>query len=141
MQHEKMIQKYNYKTNIQTRTFDRYNDVNSIHYSGIHDYIKFIKHGYGKITDHCTREIRLKRLSRENAVQLINKYNNKEIDDLNLFLNWIKISKKDFFEIVNKFRNKNFWYKKNGKWFTRNLIYQDKNKKIKCVSLLSILYL
>ena len=112
MQHEKMIQKYNYKTNIQTRTFDRYNDVNSIHYSGIHDYIKFIKHGYGKITDHCTREIRLKRLSRENAVQLINKYNNKEIDDLNLFLNWIKISKKDFFEIVNKFRNKNFWYKK-----------------------------
>ena len=50
-----MIIKYNYKTKKQKRTFDNYNDVNSIHYSGLHDYIKFVKHGYSKITDHCSR--------------------------------------------------------------------------------------
>ena len=125
-QHEKMIAKYDYKTKKQNRTFDNYNDVNSIHYSGLHDYIKFIKHGYSKITDHCTREIRLKRLKRSDAIKLIEKYNNVKLKDLDLFSKWINISKKDLLKTIGQFRNKIFWYKKNNKWINKNLIFKLK---------------
>jgi N-acetyl sugar amidotransferase len=67
-QHEAMIQKYGYETMQQQRTFDTYNDVDSFHYSGIHDEIKTIKHGYGKVSDHASREIRLKRMTRNENV-------------------------------------------------------------------------
>ncbi len=127
-QHEKMIAKYDYKTKNQNRTFDNYNDVNSIHYSGLHDYIKFIKHGYSKITDHCTREIRLKRLKRSDAIKLIEKYNNVKFKDLDLFSKWINISKKDLLKTIDQFRNKIFWYKKNNKWINKNLIFQIEKK-------------
>ncbi len=128
-QHEKMIDKYDYKTKKQKRTFDKYNDVNSIHYSGLHDYIKFIKYGYSKITDHCSREIRLKRLKRIDAIKLIKKYNKVSIQDLDLFSKWINISKKELLFTIDKFRNKNFWYKKKDEWFNKNLIFQIENDK------------
>ena len=53
-----------------------YNDVDCYHYSGVHDYIKLMKCGYGKVTDHVSREIRLKRLTRSQGIALITKYFN-----------------------------------------------------------------
>lgn len=129
IQHEKMIDKYDYKTKKQKRTFDKYNDVNSIHYSGLHDYIKFIKYGYSKISDHCSREIRLKRLKRSDAIKLIKKYNKVCIQDIDLFSKWINISKKELLFTIDKFRNKNFWYKKKNEWLNKNLIFQIENDK------------
>ena len=62
-----MIDKYNYET-LNSKELDIYNDVDCIHYSGLHDYIKFLKFGYSKIHDHCSREIRLKRLTRNRFI-------------------------------------------------------------------------
>ena len=58
-QHKKM-KKYKYASIKQGRTFDDFNDIDCNHYNGLHDYIKFLKHGYSKVFDHCAREIRLK---------------------------------------------------------------------------------
>ena len=66
------------------RTFDTYNDVDSFHYSGIHDEIKMIKHGYGKVSDHVAREIRLKRMTYEEGVDKVNSYKSKKPKDLKL---------------------------------------------------------
>jgi hypothetical protein len=85
-QHEKMIELYGYETCEQTRTFDTYNDVDCWNYSDVHDFIKFLKHGYGKVTDHATREIRLKRITREQGLKLVEKYICKEPRNLELFL-------------------------------------------------------
>ena len=65
-----MISKYGYETAAQTRTFDTYNDVDCWNYSDVHDYIKFIKHGYGKVLDHACREIRLRRMTRKQGIEL-----------------------------------------------------------------------
>jgi N-acetyl sugar amidotransferase len=54
-QHELMIKKYNYQTDFQNRTFDSYNDIDCWNYSDLHDYIKFLKFGYGKVVDHACR--------------------------------------------------------------------------------------
>ncbi len=108
-QHERMISKHNYETANQNRTFDTYNDVDCWNYSDIHDYIKFIKHGYSKVFDHSTREIRLRRMSREEGIKLVEKYLHKPILNLNHFLEWIGMTENAFWYIVDQHRNKNIW--------------------------------
>ena len=116
-QHENMIELYGYETALQERTFDTYNDVDSFHYSGTHDYTKFLKYGYGKVTDHACREIRLKRLTREEGIDLVGKYQFKEPNDLPIFLDWIGMEEREFFACIDKKRDLNIWGKDdNGNW-------------------------
>lgn len=119
-QHEKMIQKYGYETTCQTRTFDTYNDVDCFHYSDLHDYIKYIKQGYGKVVDHAVRELRLKRLTHDEGLKLIEKYINKEPASLNQFLDWIEITRNGFEFLINQHRNHSFWYR------DENWVYEPK---------------
>lgn len=114
-QHEKMIEHYKYETGIQTRTFDSYNDVDCFNYSDLHDYIKMIKHGYGKVTDHACREIRLKRMSRLEGIELIKKFAFIKPKNLDLFLNWIGMTENGFNFIIDQHRNKKLW-KRNNNW-------------------------
>ena len=75
-QHEDMLDLYGYETAVQQRTFDTYNHADCQHYAGLHDQIKFLKHGYGKATDHACREIRLGRMSREEGIEMVRRYRN-----------------------------------------------------------------
>ena len=86
-QHEKMIKKFNYEGRKQTRTFDSFSNSDCYLYSDVHDYIKFIKHGYGKVNDHVAREIRLGHMTQKKGCDLINKYIKKEPEYLNMFQN------------------------------------------------------
>jgi len=127
-QHEEMMGKYNYETLTQQRTFDSYNDVECLHYNGVHDYIKYLKCGYGKVTDHATREIRLKRLSRDKAKELVKVYANVQPKDLNTFLSFNNLTENDFFNVVEKFRNPNVWRKNtSGDWEHVSPVWKEKN--------------
>ena len=44
---------------------------------GLHDYLKFVKYGFGRATDHACIDIRNKRLSREEAKHLVQEYDGK----------------------------------------------------------------
>lgn len=117
-QHEDMIKAYGYETAHQRRTFDTYHDVDCFNYSDVHDYIKFLKHGYGKVTDHASREIRLKRLAREQGIALVKKFQNIKPSkkSLQLFLKWVGMSEKDFYRAIDKFRSPVAWQKVRGTW-------------------------
>ncbi|MBL8012938.1 MAG: N-acetyl sugar amidotransferase [Candidatus Omnitrophica bacterium] len=118
-QHEDMLKIYKYETALQHRTFDTYNDVDCFHYSDLHDYIKFLKWGYGKATDHACREIRLKRLTREEGIDLVEKYQNKlpDPESLALFLNWLGIKKEELFDDIDARRDPRVWKKRSdGQW-------------------------
>jgi len=121
-QHELMIEKYGYETMVQQRTFDTYNDVDCFHYSGIHDYIKFVKWGYGKVTDHAVREIRLKRMTREEGIEMVRRYQDVRPEDLPLFLDWLGMPEDEFWSQVNKFRDPRIWEKKRGDWELKDSI-------------------
>ena len=41
------------------RTYRRFSNVDDIHENGIKDYLKFVKFGYGRCTDHTSKDIRL----------------------------------------------------------------------------------
>ena len=108
-QHELMIKLYNYRTCNFSRTFDKYDYVDCFNYMDVHDFLKLCKHGYSKVTDHACREIRHKRLSRSNAIQLVKKYEIVKPQFLDLFAKWLDIRIDSFEFIFNQFRNKKFW--------------------------------
>jgi N-acetyl sugar amidotransferase len=110
-QHEQMIRVYGYETAPQTRTFDSYNDVDCWNYSDVHDYIKWVKHGYGKVVDHVCREIRLRRMTREHGISLVSQYQAREPRHLRLFLEWLGITENAFYYVADQHRNPNVWYR------------------------------
>jgi N-acetyl sugar amidotransferase len=108
-QHELMIREYGYETALQTRTFDTYNDIDCWNYSDVHDYIKWVKHGYGKVVDHASREIRLLRMTREEGIGLVRQYHKQLPRNLQLFLDWLGITENAFHYIVDQHRNPRIW--------------------------------
>jgi N-acetyl sugar amidotransferase len=120
-QHEEMIRRYGYETAVQQRTFDTYSDVDCFHYSGLHDAIKFRKWGYGKVTDHATRELRLKRLSREAGLALIRQHETLEPKDTALFLSWIGMDADEFWRKIDEHRDPAIWHRTpSGAWERRD---------------------
>lgn len=122
-QHELMIQKYGYETAPQVRTFDTYNDVDCWNYSDVHDYIKWLKHGYGKVLDHACREIRLRNMTKDQGILAVNDYQNRQPKNLKLFLNWLGITENAFHYIADQHRNPAIWERDenwNWKWLNKN---------------------
>jgi hypothetical protein len=101
----------------------------------LHDLIKFYKHGFSKITDHLTREIRFKRIEKKKALKIVKFFENRTPHHIDLFCNWLSIDQKSLWFILDFYRNKKFWKQKdifkwsfNG-WSNNNFIF-DKEKKI-----------
>lgn len=116
-QHEAMVKAYGYETAVQARTFDTCNDVDSHHYSGLHDWIKVVKHGYGKATDHACREIRFGRLTREEGAELARRYRDVRPADLPLFLEWIGMGERELLETLDAHRDPRVWRREaEGAW-------------------------
>ena len=94
----------------------------------IHHYFKWLKFGFNRVTDHASNEIRKKRLTRDKAVKLISKFDGLKPpkEYIKNFCKQINITEKKFWEIVNKFRNKKIWKKKNNEWYIENWIAGNK---------------
>ena len=114
-QHEEMLGLYAYESAPQTRTFDRYNDVDCFNYSDVHDYTKWIKHGYSKVTDHVCREIRLGRLGRASGRALIERYRQLPPVNLGLFCRWLGITDSAFRFLLDQHRSPRVW-RRNLAW-------------------------
>lgn len=104
-QHEEMIEKYSYETLSQQRTFDSYNDVDCVHYSGLHDLIKYQKFGYGKATDHACREIRWGRLTRNEGIALAKAYETIVPSDIMYLCEWLTISEDKLWGYLEPFKH------------------------------------
>lgn len=108
-QHEEMLRLYDYETAPQQRTFDTYNDVDCLHYSGLHDWTKFVKWGYGKVSDHATREIRLRRLTREDGIERVRRHQDVAPADKPAFLRWVGMEAAEFDACLDVFRDPRAW--------------------------------
>ena len=125
-QHEAMMKLYDYESAPQTRTFDVYNDVDCFNYSDLHDWTKYIKHGYGKATDNACREIRLKRLTREEGIALVKAYQNREPKNIEQFLAWLGISHNAFAFLIDQHRNPAIWQRNESwQWELRYQNFED----------------
>jgi hypothetical protein len=66
---------------------------------GVRDYIKYIKRGYTRPCHLASIDIRNHRLSRDQALEIIKKYENKKPPSLEIFLEYIGLTEKEFMEI------------------------------------------
>lgn len=66
---------------------------------GVRDWIKYIKRGYTRPTHLASIDIRNNQISREDADNMIKKYEGKEPPSLEIFLDLVGITKDEFYEI------------------------------------------
>ena len=73
---------------------------------GLHDYMKWIKFGYGRTTDHASIDIRHGRLTRDEGLELVKKHEGKIPEKyLDEYLDDFELSREDFLKIVDKHAN------------------------------------
>lgn len=83
----------------------------------INIWFKYLKFGFWRPTDQTCYDIWNKNLSREDAVKIVNSLQNeKPFNDIEDFLNFHMITREEFDETVEKFRNKDIWHYINGEW-------------------------
>jgi len=98
------------------RTYRTMSNLDDIHENGVHDYMKWIKLGYGRCTDHATKDIRAGLIKREEAIKLVQKYDPVKPRDLARWLKYVDMSEEDFDAIADTFRDPRVWRKDNAQW-------------------------
>jgi hypothetical protein len=93
-----------------------------MHENGIHDYMKFIKFGYGRASDHASKDIRSGYLSRNEGIEVVKKYDHvKPQRDLNRWLDYVEMQEHEFDQIADEFRDPRVWWIERGLWWKNNL--------------------
>lgn len=122
---EGVIKKFGYESNLQERTYNTYESIHCFNNATVHDYIKYLKFGYGKVYDHVARDIRLKRLSKADGLALIKKFIDVKPKALSVYLSWLGITEEELDKLIEPFRDKNIWIKNNvGHWTLKESIFE-----------------
>ncbi len=118
-----MIDKFGFKLSPEPfeRTYRKMSNLDDMHENGIHDYMKFIKFGYGRATDHCCKDIRSGKLKREEAAEIINKMDPVKSKDLYRWLSYVGMREEGFDHIADTFRDPRVWWIKDGQWWKDNI--------------------
>ena len=96
---------------IKEGTYDKWENID-VYFTVFHDYFKFLKYGFGRATDHASIEIRHGRLTRNEGIELVKKYEGKIPKKyLEKFLDAANISENEFCAICDKFTNKEIFLK------------------------------
>ncbi len=83
--------------------FDRYPyEKIECYMQGLRDYIKYIKRGYSRASQMATLDIRHGRMSRDEALEMIKRYEGKKPHALPIFLDYLGITEDEFNEICIK---------------------------------------
>ena len=118
-EHIKLIKRlYKFKESKKKfeRTYRKMSNLDDIHENGVHDYLKFIKFGYGRATDHCSKDIRAKLMKRSDAIKIVGKLDHIKSSDLNRWLKYVGWTEEKFDLVCNTYRNPRVWWIENGKW-------------------------
>lgn len=96
----------------------------------IHQYMKFVKYGYARATDHAAYEIRQGRMTKKQAIECIVEHDWRlPRKYFNEFLGFLKISENYFYKIVDRYANPLLFKKNDNGSFIRmwdgNLILND----------------
>jgi hypothetical protein len=69
---------------------------------GMRDYIKYLKRGYGRVTQMTALDIRNGRVTKEEADRLVQEYEGKKPPSLEIFLEYLGMDESEFNKIVSK---------------------------------------
>ena len=93
---------------------------------GFHYYLAFIKFGIGRTTSDTAHEIRDKKITREEGISLVKKYDgefpNKHFKE---FIDYMDIDYETFHSVIDSWRSEHIWTKKSNSWELKNAIYSN----------------
>jgi N-acetyl sugar amidotransferase len=105
------------------RTYRRMSNLDDMHENGAHDYLKYVKFGYGRGTDHACKDIRSGKMSRDEGIEMVRRYDHvKPVKDLSRWLKYVGMSEEEFDRIADTFRDPRVWVKTDdGEWAKDNV--------------------
>ncbi len=117
-----LAKKYGFKSLGDTKEWKRegyiedYDQIDAIGYL-VHPWLKYYKYGHARATDVSSYWIRSGKISRDKAIKLVKEHDHKlDPKALRDFLEFTGYSEKEFWEIAERFRNKDIWEKVGDKW-------------------------
>lgn len=118
-----VIERYGFEISSEPfdRTYRTMSNLDDMHENGVHDYLKYIKFGYGRCTDHACKDIRAGLISRDQAVDLVNRYDPVKPKDLQRWLRYVGMTEDEFDRIADTFRDPRVWTMVNGHWQRQKL--------------------
>lgn len=103
------------------RTYRRLSNLDDMHENGIHDYMKFVKFGYGRATDHCCKDIRAGLMTRDEAIEIVRKMDHVKSKDLRRWLAYVGWTEEEFDRVADGFRDRRVWRVRDGQWYKDNV--------------------
>jgi len=110
---------------IREHHIENFDQVDSRAYL-VHPWMKYPKFGHASATDYASKFIRYGLISRKQGIDLVKKHDHKlDQKALNDFIDFTGYSVKKFWDIVDKFYNKDLFEKDgNGEWKLRSPIWE-----------------
>jgi hypothetical protein len=92
----------------------------------IHHYLKWYKFGFTRSYDNLSLEIRHGRLTRDQAIQILRERGDETPhDDISTFCRFAGLSVSHFFDVIERFRNRQIWTQRNGTWVIEDFLIPD----------------
>lgn len=83
----------------------------------LHAYLMYLKFGFGRATQDAGIEIRRGAMSRDQAVNLVNIYDNQYPEQyIDVYLDYYNMTQNEFDDVLDKWTNKNLFKKVNNRW-------------------------
>lgn len=113
-----MIDRYSWKPAERDfeRTYRKMSNLDDRYENGAHDLLKFVKFGYGRASDHASKDIRAGKMTREEGVEMVRKYDSVVSSDLSHWLDYVGISNDEFWTVADTFRDPRVWSIEEGQW-------------------------
>ena len=110
------------------RTFQIYGKIDDLHANGLHDYLKYLKFGYGRATDDASTEIRHGRMTREEGINMVREYDHVRPSDMDIFLRTVGMTDTDLLNMIEPLRDPSIWKKDaSGQWQTKDSVVNHVN--------------
>ena len=77
----------------------------------------YLKFGFGRCSLDVCIDIRSGKITREEGIELINKYDETYPEQFEeQYLEYYQLTKQEFYDVIDKFANKDLLEKRNGRW-------------------------
>jgi N-acetyl sugar amidotransferase len=103
------------------RTYRRISNLDDRYENGIHDLLKFVKFGYGRASDHASKDIRTGDMTREQGIEMVRRYDHVVSSDLGYWLDYVGMSEAEFWLTADRFRDPRVWWIADGQWHKHNV--------------------
>jgi N-acetyl sugar amidotransferase len=112
-----VIDQYDFRIYDQKRdrTFVLYAKTDD-HANDVHDYLKYLKFGYGRATDDASTEVRHGRMTREQAIDLVEQYDHVRPRALDRYLEFLGLTEAEFLAAVEPMRDGSIWQRTAMGW-------------------------